>query len=47
MWIPEQRKVERLEWCRETGGDAAEYCSGGDGEGGRTTSDDREEYYAI
>ena len=36
-----------LEWCWDTGGDAAEYCSGGDGEGGRTNSDDREEYYAI
>ena len=47
MSIPEQRNGERLEWCRETGSDAAEYCSGGDGEGGRTTSDERDEYYVI
>ena len=46
MVVPE-RKRERLEWCVETGGDPAEYCSGGYGEVGRTTSDYREEYYAI
>ena len=39
--------MERLEWCGETSGDAAELCSGGYGEGSGTTSDDREEYYAI
>ena len=39
--IPEQLERERLERCGDAGGDAAEYGSGGDGEGSGTTSDNR------
>ena len=36
-----------MEWSGEASGDAAEHRSGGDGEGGGTTSYDREEFYAV
>ena len=36
-WVPEYRLTERLEWCGETGGGSAEYCSGGYGEGSGNT----------